>query len=82
MTTQTSTGYRASATSSSWGACLSSRRLNLAEDAPLSLEVVEDATRIDVSSTELRQRLREGRSVRYLLPAAVETYAREKGLYR
>jgi nicotinate-nucleotide adenylyltransferase len=56
--------------------------LNLPADAPLSLEFVENASLIDVSSTDLRQRLREGRTVRYLLPAAVEVYAREKGLYR
>ena len=37
---------------------------------------------LDVSSTELRRRLREGRSVRYLVPAEVEHYIRERGLYR
>ncbi|WP_461829186.1 nicotinate (nicotinamide) nucleotide adenylyltransferase [Aquifex sp.] len=38
--------------------------------------------RIDVSSTEIRQRIREGRSVYCLVPERVERYIREKGLYR
>jgi len=38
-------------------------------------------TAIDVSSTDLRQRFRERRSVRYLVPDAVERYVREKELY-
>jgi nicotinate-nucleotide adenylyltransferase len=37
---------------------------------------------VDISSTEVRERLRTGRSVRYLVPRAVEMYAGEKGLYR
>jgi nicotinate-nucleotide adenylyltransferase len=36
---------------------------------------------IGISSTEVRQRLREGRSVRYLVPRAVEAYIRDKHLY-
>jgi nicotinate-nucleotide adenylyltransferase len=40
-----------------------------------------DAVRVDISSTELRARLAEGKSVRYRLPAAVEGYIRAKGLY-
>jgi len=40
-----------------------------------------DAVRVDISSTELRARLVEGRSVRYRLPEAVEQYIRTKGLY-
>lgn len=58
------------------------RRLGLPADAPLSLEVVANASLIDVSSTELRERIAAGRSVRYFLPAAVEAYVRAKGLYR
>ena len=37
---------------------------------------------IDLSSTDIRQRIRDGRSVRYLLPRAVETYIIEHQLYR
>ena len=36
---------------------------------------------VDVSSSELRRRLAEGRSVRYLVPDAVIAYIREHGLY-
>jgi nicotinate-nucleotide adenylyltransferase len=35
----------------------------------------------DVSATEIRRRIRLGRSVRGLLPAAVGTYAAQRGLY-
>jgi nicotinate-nucleotide adenylyltransferase len=40
-----------------------------------------DATTPDVSSTEIRQRLETGASARGMLPAAVETYIRQHGLY-
>ena len=36
---------------------------------------------LEVSSTEIRRRLKRGRPVRYLLPDAVERYIRERGLY-
>lgn len=53
------------------------------EAAPLrdAARLVE-AGRIDVSSTELRARVREGRSTRYLLPDAVADYVAARGLYR
>ncbi|NMB24760.1 MAG: nicotinate-nucleotide adenylyltransferase [Firmicutes bacterium] len=34
-----------------------------------------------ISSTDLRRRLAEGRSIRYLLPEAVATYIQREGLY-
>ena len=40
-----------------------------------------DAHRFEVSSTEVRERIASGRSVRYLLPDAVERYVRRRGLY-
>jgi nicotinate-nucleotide adenylyltransferase len=36
---------------------------------------------LGISSTDLRARVREGRPITYLLPAAVEAYVREHGLY-
>jgi nicotinate-nucleotide adenylyltransferase len=37
---------------------------------------------IGISSTDLRQRFRDSRSVRYFVPRAVEEYIREKRLYQ
>ena len=37
---------------------------------------------IGIASTDLRRRLVEGRSVRYLVPRAVEAYIDAHGLYR
>lgn len=38
--------------------------------------------RLDLSSSEIRRRLAEGRSVRYLVPAAVASHIAAQGLYR
>jgi nicotinate-nucleotide adenylyltransferase len=37
---------------------------------------------IDIASRELRKRVAEGKSIRFLVPRAVEEYIRERGLYR
>ena len=37
---------------------------------------------LDISATDLRGRLQDGRPIRYLVPDAVEAYIREQGLYR
>lgn len=41
-----------------------------------------DAVHIDISSTDVRQRVAAGSSVRYKVPAEVERYIRANGLYR
>ncbi len=41
-----------------------------------------DVTRIDLSSTDVRRRVRDGRSVRYLVPDAVRKIIERDGLYR
>jgi nicotinate-nucleotide adenylyltransferase len=56
-------------------------RLSLPEGAPLRLGWVE-APQIEVSSSDLRRRVAEGRSIRYFVPRAVECYIQEKKLYR
>ena len=37
---------------------------------------------LEISSTDLRRRVREGRSVKYLTPETVEGYVQQQGLYR
>ena len=39
-------------------------------------------TALDISASDIRQRLRRGQSVRYLLAPAVERYVTREGLYR
>ena len=38
--------------------------------------------RLEISSTDIRNRVRDGRSIRYLTPAPVVDYIRREGLYR
>ena len=56
-------------------------RLGLPADQPPRLLVVE-APHIDVASSDLRRRAAEGRSLRYLLPRAVECYVHDRRLYQ
>jgi nicotinate-nucleotide adenylyltransferase len=37
---------------------------------------------LEISSTAVRERVAQGRSIRYWVPPAVEAYIRQKGLYR
>ena len=40
-----------------------------------------EAPLLEISGTEIRARLREGRSIRYLVPDAIRAYIEEHGLY-
>jgi nicotinate-nucleotide adenylyltransferase len=55
--------------------------LGLSAAEPLQMQVV-DVPLIDLSSRDIRRRVAAGRSIRYMLPRAVEVYVAEKRLYR
>ena len=44
--------------------------------------LIVQAPQLHISSTDLRQRVAEGRPIKYQLPEAVEYYIQEHGLYR
>ena len=51
-------------------------------DPALKAQVVQlDTPMIQLSSTQIRQRLEQGLSIRYMVPEPVEAYINEKGLY-
>ncbi len=52
-----------------------------ADPAALERVLVLDSPLMEISSSRIRWLAREGRSIRYLVPPAVESYIREKNLY-
>jgi len=55
--------------------------LRLTPSVPLDMQVVS-APMVDLASRDLRRRVAEGRSIRYLVPPAVLAYIQDKKLYR
>lgn len=56
-------------------------RLGMSDRDKVSLHVME-APQIDIASRDLRRRVKEGRTIRYLVPRSVEVFIQERGLYR
>jgi nicotinate-nucleotide adenylyltransferase len=55
--------------------------LSSAEDL-LEDILVEDAPSVDISATDIRRRVKEGKSIKYLVPEPVEQYILHQKLYR
>ena len=49
---------------------------------PVAHEYLSVDRRIDISATEIRQRIASGRTIHFLVPRAVEQIIRARGLYR
>jgi nicotinate-nucleotide adenylyltransferase len=43
---------------------------------------LQEVSGLDISSTDIRQRVKTGRSIRYLLPDSVDAYIGKYQLYR
>ena len=47
-----------------------------------SKSIISEINGLHVSSTQIRHRVKEGRSIKYLVPLKVEEYIKARGLYR
>ena len=52
------------------------------EEPPLPGALWVEGPALPISASDIRRRVREGRSIRYLVPAAVADYIAKRGLYR
>jgi nicotinate-nucleotide adenylyltransferase len=59
---------------------VSKEELQAQLERPVRMQVVQ-APLVDISSRDLRERVRSGRSIRYQVPRAVEMYIQDKRLY-
>ncbi len=51
------------------------------QQEPCGLVMPVEVTQLAISSTDIRQRLQQGRSCRFLLPEVVNAYIKQNGLY-
>jgi nicotinate-nucleotide adenylyltransferase len=68
------------------GAAMSDEEVRAALEAVVGAEatppIMLPSRRVDVSSSEIRARVREGRSIHGFVPDAVARFIHERGLYR
>jgi nicotinate-nucleotide adenylyltransferase len=58
------------------------RSLGSVNTAVLKKVIILDTPMIDISATDIRRRVKEGKSIRYLVPDAVREYIEQHNLYR